>query len=88
MTAVKHYKLYGKYDDVQVDIRPEEMSGITFSLLFIDEPAVSIGEVVTAGKTAIGKVRECPEELGKQLSIFTHDDGSHVFMQATEEPIS
>ncbi len=88
VTAVKHYKLYGKYDDVQVDIRPEEMSGVTFSILFIEDPAISIGEVVTAGKTAIGKVRACPAELGKQLSVYTHDDGSHVFMQATEEPIS
>ena len=88
VTAVKHYRLYGKYDDVQVDIRPEEMSGITISMLFVDEPVVSIGEVVTAGKTQLGKVRECPEELGKQLGIYTHDSGSHVFMQATEEPIS
>jgi hypothetical protein len=88
VTAVKQYKLYGKYDDVQVDIRPQEMSGITFSLLFIEDPVVTIGEVVTAGKTALGKVRVCPVELGKQLSVFTHDSGSHVFMQATEEPIS
>jgi hypothetical protein len=88
VTAVKQYKLYGKYDDVQVNIRPEEMSGITISMLFIDEPVVSIGEVVTAGKTQIGKVRECPDELGKQLGTYTHDSGSHVFMQATEEPIS
>lgn len=88
VTAVKQYTLFGKYDDVQVDIRPDEMSGVTFSLLFIEDPVVSIGEVVTAGKTALGKVRECPVELGKQLSVFTHDSGSHVFMQATEEPIS
>jgi hypothetical protein len=88
VTAVKRYKLYGKYDDVQVDISPEAMSGITFSLIFIEDPVVTIGEVVTAGKTALGKVRECPVELGKQLSVFTHDSGSHVFMQATEEPIS
>ena len=88
VTAIKQYKLYGKYDDVQVDIRPEEMSGVTLSMLFIDEPVVSIGEVVTAGKTQLGKVRECPVELGKQLSVYTHDSGSHVFMQATEEPIS
>jgi hypothetical protein len=88
VTAVKHYSLYGKYDDVQIDIRPEEMSGITVSMLFVDEPVVSIGEVVTAGKTMLGKVRECPEELGKQLAVYTHDSGSHVFMQATEEPIS
>jgi hypothetical protein len=88
VTAVKEYKLYGKYDDVQVDIRPEEMSGITVSLLFIDQPSVSLGEVVTAGKTKLGKVRQCPEELGRQLAVFTHDSGSHLFMQATEEPIN
>jgi hypothetical protein len=84
--AVKHYKLYGKYDDVQIDIRPEEMSGITISLLFIDQPAVSIGDVVAAGKTPLGSVRECPSELAGQLSVFTHDGGAHVYMQATEEP--
>ncbi len=87
VTAIKQYKLYGKYDDVQVDIRPEEMSGITVSILFVDEPVVSIGEVVTAGKTQLGKVRDCPEDLGQQLAIYTHDSGSHVFVQATEEPI-
>jgi hypothetical protein len=88
VTAVKQYKLYGKYDDVQVDIRPEEMSGITITMLFIEDPVVSIGEVVTAGKTALGKVRACPEDLGKQLAAYTHDSGSHVFMQATEELIN
>lgn len=88
VTAVKQYKLYGKYDDVQIDIRPEEMSGITISLLLVDEPVVSIGEVVTAGKTQLGKVRECPNGLGAGLTPYTHDSGSHVFMQATKEPIS
>jgi len=88
VTAVKQYKLYGKYDDVQIDIRPEEMSSVTLTLLFIDEPAVTIGEVVTAGKTQLGKVRECPEQLGAALSPYTHDSGSHVYMQATEEPIN
>ena len=89
VTAVKEYKLYGKYDDVQIDIRPEEMSGITVSLLFIDDPAVSIGEVVTAGKTQLGKVRECPEELGKQLWPTTPMTPVHTcIMQVTEEPIS
>lgn len=87
VTAVKSYKLYGKYDDVRIDIRPEEMSGTTVSLLFVDEPVVSIGEVVTAGKTQLGKVRECPEELGATLAQYTHDSGSHVYLQATEEPI-
>lgn len=88
VTGVKEYKLYGKYADVQIDIRPEEMSGTTISLLFISDPVVSIGEVVTAGKTQLGKVRECPPELGANLAKYTHDSGSHVYLQATQEPIS
>lgn len=88
VTAVKSYKLYGKYDDVQIDIRPEEMSGITVSLLFVDDPVVTIGEVVTAGKTQLGKVRECPEGLGASLAFYTHDSGAHVHIQAIEEPIN
>ncbi len=88
VTAVKSYKLYGKYEDIRIDIRPEEMSGTTISLLFISEPAVAIGEVVTAGKTQLGKVRECPAELGATLAEHTHDAGSHVYLQVTEEPIT
>jgi murein DD-endopeptidase MepM/ murein hydrolase activator NlpD len=87
VTAVKEYKLYGKYDDVRIDIRPEELSGDTISLMFISDPVVSIGEVVTAGKTQLGKVRECPSELGATLAQYTHDSGSHVNMIVTEEPI-
>jgi len=87
VTGVKEYKLYGKYDDVQIDIRPEELSGTTISLLFISDPVVSIGEVVTAGKTQLGKVRESPPELGASLAQYTHDSGSHVYLQVTEEPI-
>jgi len=88
ITGVKEYKLHGKYDDVQVDIRPQGASGTTVSLLFISDPVVSIGEVVTAGKTQLGKVRQCPPELGQALSYYSHDSGSHVHLQATEEPIS
>lgn len=88
VTAVKQYKLYGKYDDVQIDIRPEELSGDTVSLMLISDPVVSIGEVVSAGKTQLGKVRECPPELGAALAQYTHDSGSHVNLIVTEVPIN
>ncbi|NLV72051.1 MAG: hypothetical protein GXY46_05525 [Actinobacteria bacterium] len=88
MTGVKEYLLYGKYSDVQIDIRPENSSGITVSLLLVSDPTVSIGEVVTAGKTQLGKVRECPEELGQTLALYTHDCGAHVHMQVLEEPVN
>jgi ABC-type transporter lipoprotein component MlaA len=36
----------------------------------------------------LGKVRECPEDLGATLAEYTHDSGSHVHLQVTEEPIT
>lgn len=87
VTAVTKYLLYGKYEDIQIDIRPEKSSGATLSLILVADPAVSIGEPVVAGKTQLGKVRECPQQLGKTLAAYTHDSGSHVHMQITEVPL-
>ncbi|NLO27337.1 MAG: M23 family metallopeptidase [Actinobacteria bacterium] len=88
VTGVKEYLLHGKYPDVRIDIRPEKSSGTTLTLLFISDPVVSMGETVTAGKTKLGKVRECPEELGATVAVHTHDAGSHVHLQITEEPVN
>lgn len=86
VSGVKTYQLYGKYDDVQVDIQPEGMSGVQVSLLFVDQPAVTIGQTVVAGKTQIGKVREAQGDLGRRLAEHTHDSGSHVHLQVTRDP--
>jgi hypothetical protein len=88
VTAVKQYKLQGKYDDIQIDIQPEEMSGTTLSIMFVSDVAVSIGDAVSAGKTQLGKVRACPKGLGLALTPYTHDSGSHVHMIVTQGPIS
>lgn len=87
VTGVKEYKLYGKYDDVQITIRLEDLSGVAVSLMFVTDPAVSIGQQVSAGKTLLGKVRECPPELSAVLATYTHDSGTHVHMKVTEEPV-
>ena len=84
VTAVTSYKLYGKYDDVQIDIRPQGVSGVTVSLLFVDEPAVTIGQPVDQGKTQLGKVRQVQGDLGARLTEYTHDAGSHVQIQVTQ----
>lgn len=86
VVRVREYLLFGKYEDVQIDIRPEEMGGTIVTLVFINDPAVTIGERVEAGKTLLGKVRACPEEIGKTLSAYTHDSGSHVHLQVLAEP--
>ena len=88
VTTVKEYLLYGKYTDVEIGIRPEKTSGLTVTMLFISDPVVSIGDIVTAGKTRLGKVRESPEELAASLSVYTHEAGAHVHLQVTEEPVN
>lgn len=83
VTGVTHYLLYGKYADVQVDIAPEGVGDVTLSLLFVDEPAVSIGQTVEEGKTQLGKVRQPEGDLGARIAEFTHGSGSHVHIQVT-----
>jgi hypothetical protein len=87
VSAVKPYLLYGKYEDVQIDIQPDGLSGVELSLLFVDEPAVTIGQTVVAGKTQLGKVRAAQGDLGQRLSEYTHDSGSHVHLQVTRDQL-
>jgi hypothetical protein len=87
VVRVREYLLFGKYEDVQIDIRPVELGGTIVTLLFINEPAVTIGQRVDAGDTLLGTVRQCPPEVGKILAEYTHDSGSHIYLQVSEEPI-
>jgi murein DD-endopeptidase MepM/ murein hydrolase activator NlpD len=86
VSGVKTYQLYGKYEDVQIDIRPDGLSGIEVSLLFVDQPVVTIGQTVVAGKTQLGKVRAVQGDLGARLAAYTHDSGSHVHLRVTRDP--
>lgn len=86
ITGVKQYKLYGKYDDYQIDIRPKGASDIIVSLLLVADPRVQIGKSVEAGKTILGTVRAPVEELAKRLTPITGDEGAHVHLQVTKSP--
>ena len=86
VTSVKAYKLYGKYDDYQVDIRPKSESDVIVSLLLVADPRVHINQTVEAGKTVIGAVREPIPELAERLTSLTGDSGSHVHLQVTSSP--
>ncbi len=58
VTGVKYYRLYGKYDDVQIDIRPKGASDVLVSLLLVSNPRVSIGDSVERQvKTVLGTVK-------------------------------
>ena len=82
--SVKQYKLFGKYDDVQIDISPQGLSEVIVTLLLVAEPRINIGESVQAGKTVLGVVRSPVPELAERLSPLTGDEGAHVHLQVTE----
>lgn len=86
VVSVKSYKLYGKYDDYQVDIRPKSASDIIVSLLLVASPQVHIKQSVEAGKTVIGAVREPVPELAERLTPLTGDSGSHIHLQVSASP--
>lgn len=88
VAGIRQYKLFGKYDDVRIEIRPQGISEVLVTLLLIQEPQVSIGESVVAGKTLLGAVRASVPELAQKLAIITGDQGAHVHLQVTESPSS
>jgi len=81
VTGVTEYLLYGKYQDIQIDIAPDGLGDATLSILFVDEPAVTIGQTIEAGKTQLGKVRAPAGELGARIAELTHDSGSHIHIE-------
>jgi hypothetical protein len=87
VAGVESYKLFGKYDDVEIDIAPDATSGTTVSLILIADPTVGIGATVTAGRTALGKVRACPPDLKDELGRYTHDSGAHVHLEVTQQSL-
>lgn len=91
---VKRYKLYEKYDDVQIHIRPEGHSDLDVVLIHIIDPTVEVGDLVTGGVTPIGAVRRLSNRMHLQLSDFVPGDGDHTHMQlnkvkpGTTEPVT
>lgn len=88
VVRVSQYRLFGKYDDVRIDIRPQGLSDVILSVLLIEEPQVKIGESVVGGKTVLGFVRNPVPELAKRIAALTGEEGAHVHLHATESPNS
>jgi hypothetical protein len=84
VTAVKSYKLLGRYEDVEVDIQlaadPSLLLKITH--LRLGSPRVHMGDEVAAGATRIGEVRGFPTNVDQGISQFTNDAGDHVQIMA------
>ena len=72
---VKRYKLYGRYSDVQVHIRPDADSDVDVVVIHLKQPTVKAGDRVMSGVTPLGAVRKFSDKMNLQLEHYTEGVG-------------
>jgi len=80
VTAIKKYRILGRYWDVEMRIQLAHDSSLLLVLTHLARPQVAIGDVVARGETVLGAVRGFPTTLDQALSRYTSDTGDHVQM--------
>lgn len=84
VVKIKRYKLYGKYDDLEVHIRPDDARHVDCVLIHVDDLSVSVGDRVTSGVTRIAAVRLLSDREKMQLADYTGEAGDHVHIQMND----
>ncbi|MDI6842963.1 MAG: M23 family metallopeptidase [Anaerosomatales bacterium] len=89
VVAVRPYKLYGRYDDFEIHIRPDGADDLDLVLIHVDDVSVKQGERVEGGVTRIARVRKMSDKTDLQLAAYTRNGGDHVHIQLNRvEPSS
>jgi hypothetical protein len=78
VTAIKQYKVLGRYGDVELDVRLASDPSLLMIITHLAKPKVQIGDVVQRGVTSLGVVRGFPTGLDQSLSQYTSDNGDHL----------
>jgi len=81
VVKIKRYKLYGKYDDFEIHIRPDGSKSVDCVLIHVDDLSAAVGDRVVAGVTRIAAVRRLSDREKMQLADYTGDGGDHVHVQ-------
>src|SRR5450756_612777 len=80
VTAIKKYRILGRYWDVEMHVQLAHDPSLLLVLTHLTRPKVEIGDVVARGDTLLGAVRGFPATLDQALSRYTSDTGDHVQM--------
>jgi hypothetical protein len=84
---IRPYKLYGRYDDFEIHVKPDSWSDIDVILLHVTDPAVAVGTRVVGGVTRIASVRDLAKTVsGIQLRNYTLNGGNHTHVQMNTIP--
>lgn len=79
---IRPYKLYGKYPDFEIHIKPDAWSDVDVVVLHTTNPKVVEGQHVMAGADQLSKVRDLASKMtGVQLSLYTAEGGNHCHVQ-------
>ncbi|MCX8006839.1 MAG: M23 family metallopeptidase [Coriobacteriia bacterium] len=81
VVAVRPYKLYGRFDDFEIHIRPEGFDHLDLVLIHVDDVSVKAGDRVEGGVTRIARVRKMSDKTDLQLAAYTRNGGDHVHVQ-------
>lgn len=79
--AVRSYKLYGSYPDLEIHIQPDGWPELDVVLIHVTDATVETGDTVDAGETVVAQVRRLADKVQPQLGRYTRDAGDHVHMQ-------
>lgn len=78
--AVVPYLLYGRINDVRIDIMAEGYPGFKISIVHLDSPVVTAGQKVEAGVTRLAVVRRLG--ISSQIDQYLGKAVAHVHIQA------
>ena len=79
VVAVEPYQLYGRYDDVQIDILPKGNPRIKISIVHLNRPTVAVGQRVEAGVTMLAVPRRLP--VNSQIDQYLGQITDHIHIQ-------
>lgn len=79
---IRQYKLYGKYPDIEIHIKPDLFSDVDAVIIHVTDPSVTEGQHVNAGVDRIASVRALAGKVsGLQLTDYTAEGGNHCHLQ-------
>jgi hypothetical protein len=78
IVALKRYRIFDRYDDVELHIQLARDPSMLLVLTHLARPKVAVGDSVARGQTPLGDVRGFPTSLDQALSRYTSDAGDHV----------
>ena len=84
VVKVKRFKLYERFDDVEVHIQPENRPALDLVMIHLDDVTVAPGDRVVEGVTRIAAVRKIDKRIASQLRSYTKNKGYHTHMQLND----